>query len=366
MEKRKSSNKYIAPVFVIHPGESLKERLDDDSITQTDLAKRTGVKKEYIAQIVKGNKLISPDFALKLEMVLGIPSSFWNNLVMNYKDAFSRIKAEEDLQKEKKYLTLYNFRELAKLGLVEKTTKYKDKIINLRKYLGVSSIEYYPLEASACYRKSDKHVASAYKLSAWIRKGEIDAKRIDTVKFNLTKLKSILPELRKLTTEDPSVYSLKLQNLLSQAGIALVYFHHLEKTYANGVTKWVNPDKALILLSIKGKYADVFWFSLFHELGHIIKKHSKKKAHIAFDSKYIKREVDIEEDEADEFARNALIPKDKYEGFIKKGKFFSGSIKIFARELGVHQGIVAGRLAKEHRIPWEHVTALRQSIEWSK
>jgi len=365
MEKRKD-NKYIAPAFVIHPGESLKERLEDDYITQTDLARRTGVKKEYIAQIIKGDKLISPAFAIKLEMVLGIPASFWNNLVINYKDAFARIQDEDDLQKEKKYLELYNYAELAKLELVQKATKYKDKIINLRKYLGVSSIEYYPLESSASYRKSGKYKASEYKLAAWIRKGELDAKRIDTSPFDLAKLKSIIPVIRKLTTEDPSVYSKKLIELLAETGVALTYFQHLQKTYANGVTKWLSPEKTLILLSIKGKYADIFWFSLFHELGHIIKKHSKKKVHISFDSKYIKREIDIEEDEADEFAKNTLIPKERYTTFVRERNFHPAAIKEFAKELGIHHGIVAGRLAKENFIHWSELTSLRQPLEWVK
>ena len=65
------------PSEVSPPGDTLKEILDDRGLTQAELAERMGRPKKTINEIIKGKAAITPETALQLELVLGIPASFW-------------------------------------------------------------------------------------------------------------------------------------------------------------------------------------------------------------------------------------------------------------------------------------------------
>ena len=70
--------------FIIHPGETLAEVIEDRDMSQHDLAVRTGMTEKHISTVINGQKNISPSFAKKLEYALGLDASFWMNLQNNY------------------------------------------------------------------------------------------------------------------------------------------------------------------------------------------------------------------------------------------------------------------------------------------
>lgn len=61
-------------------------------MSQAVLAERTGRSKKTINEIIQGKAAITPDTALQLEKVLGVPASFWNNLERNYQKSVTAIK----------------------------------------------------------------------------------------------------------------------------------------------------------------------------------------------------------------------------------------------------------------------------------
>lgn len=70
--------------YIIHPGETLAEVLEDREMTQRELAVRTGMTEKHISTVIHGQKGISVAFARKLEYALGIEAAFWMNLQANY------------------------------------------------------------------------------------------------------------------------------------------------------------------------------------------------------------------------------------------------------------------------------------------
>ena len=70
--------------FIIHPGETIKEALEERQMNQEELAIRTGFSSKHINKVVNGKKGISPSFAKSLEYVFGMPTSFWINLQVIY------------------------------------------------------------------------------------------------------------------------------------------------------------------------------------------------------------------------------------------------------------------------------------------
>jgi len=356
---------YLAPM-AIHPGETLLEVLESKKMTQAELSERIGLHKKTINEIIKGKKPISPNTALKLSFVFGTSENFWNNLQKNYDETVARLEFEKELEKGKETVSKFSvYSQLVKFGLVKKTLKPKERVESLLSFFGVASFnaldKIYSFESIA-FRHSNKHKISFENLISWLRFGEIEGAKINTKSFNSEKLKAELHNIRKLNILSPEDYSERLVKILAECGVALVFLPYFKNTSVNGATRWLSSDKVLIMVTPKNKMEDILWFTLFHEIGHII-KHSKKTDYISFwdesslDNKYLTIEK-----EADKFASEILIPQKYWNSFIKARSFTHLDIRNFANRLKVKPGIVAGRLAKETG-QWQRYSSLRNKID---
>jgi len=70
--------------FIIHPGDTIKELLEENNMSQEELAERTSFSPKYVSEVVNGKKSISDSFAKGLEYVFGINARFWLNLQSIY------------------------------------------------------------------------------------------------------------------------------------------------------------------------------------------------------------------------------------------------------------------------------------------
>jgi HTH-type transcriptional regulator/antitoxin HigA len=143
----------------------------------------------------------------------------------------------------------------------------------------------------------------------------------------------------------------------------LIIVPHLQKTFAQGAAFWLNKDKAVIMLTIRGSWADIFWFSLFHEIAHIV-LHSKQEVFIESDNKNYN--IKSREDEADNFAMDCLIPRTEYKNFELSNSFYKDDIKEFSGRIGIHAGVVVGRLHHEKQIDISWHNDLRERYKWGR
>ena len=104
---------------------------------------------------------------------------------------------------------------------------------------------------------------SEYALIAWAQKAKLDARMVTTKPINLTKLKALIPEIRSMTKMNPSDFCPKLVNALAECGVALIFLQHIGGSFLHGAT-FYDADKIVVGLTIRGKYADQFCFSLFN------------------------------------------------------------------------------------------------------
>lgn len=342
MENNQKFNSGVA----IPPGETLQEVLDDLGMSQKELAERMGITPKHINKIIKGTAAISYDISIKLENVLGINASFWNNLEMKYQETKARIASISNIDEEIEILNLIPYTEISNLGWVEKTKDSVEKIINLRKFFGVASLNNLPASHQVAFRKSSKFEANSYALATWLTKVEDLATNIETVSYDKSNLEKAIPAFKKLTKLPAKAAIPKLQKLCSDVGIALVIQPHLCQTYLNGVTKWLSNDKIMIALSPKGGYEDIFWFTFFHELGHVFQE---KKSQVFIDGEeYVNDALEID---ADNFALNNLIPINQYNNFVEN-KFHLDIVRLrtFAEEMDINIGILVGRLMKDKHV----------------
>jgi len=346
------SNKKFQAGIAIPPGETLKEVLDDKNITQKELALRLGVTPKHINKIINGTATISSDIALKLESVLGISASFWNKLEASYQETKARLRELPQIDEELSIAQSIPYNEISSLGWIADTKDKRERVKNLRSLLRVASLSNLPLVECALFRKSEAFKTNKYTLALWMNQAETLASDIETEPFNSSKLNDVLPNFKQLTNKPLKASKSNLIEICASVGIALVFIPTLSGTHVNGATKWLTSKKVMIAMSLKGAYEDIFWFTFFHEICHVLQANKS----ITFIDEEENTEIDDLETSADKFSTNFLISEEQYDEFISKSNYQDiSNIRNFSEKLGIHIGIVIGRLLHDKLISYDSI-----------
>jgi len=354
-------NKFV-PDYLVTPGEVLEDYLNHLGMTQAELSDRTGLAKKTINEVIKAKSPITPETALKLERVLGRPAHFWSNLERQYQEERTRLAEKQRMKSHLKWLARVPVTAMVKLGWI---SGHNDKEIQLEEVLsffGVASPDQWATvyqKHQVAYRQTKRFEVIAEAVSAWLRQGEIQAQRLSCASFDRKQFQDVLDKIRGLTREEPDIFVPELQDLCASVGVAVVFVPELPKTGVYGATRWIG-DKAVIQLSLRYKSNDHLWFTFFHEAGHII-KHRRKDVFIegnGVDGK--------EEEEADAFARDKLIPPADLRRFLKSGCPSLSRIEKFANSIGIAPGIVVGRLQHDGILPPNTGNKLKVFYRWAQ
>lgn len=329
-------------------------------MNQRELATRMGRPIKTINEIIKGKNAITAETAIQLEHVLGISSQFWLNLEAIYGLAKARVAEIKVLESEARHVELYDYNDLANHNLVKKTRNKSERAFELLQYFGVASLSNVELAPTVRYRRDTNRRASRHALTAWLRFGEKIASSSTSGCWNRALFIEKLQAARTSTINGPDNFIRSMKELFSECGVAVVFVPHLKQTYANGATRWLSPTKALIQLSIRNRYWDIFCFTFFHEAAHLL-LHGKREKFVDVDNA---AQTDREA-QANEWAANFLIPPREYCEFIDAGDFRHSAIREFARHIGVSEALVAGRLAHDDRVRWQTIARLRSKLAWS-
>jgi len=358
---RERKNKYT-PDLVFPPGDTLKEVLEEIGMSQAELSERMSVTVKHVNSIVKGKASITEDTALRMERVLGVPASFWENLEQQYRSYLARKQERERLVEKKGWLARFPVNEMIKRRWIQKCNDPIEQLKELLTFFRVASWESYEdiwTEEGVAYRKSKAFKINSYALAAWLRKGEIEAESVKCGSFNEKGFKRQLKRIRKLSTEPPDVFLPKIKELCAECGVAVVFLKELPEIRVSGVTKWIKKDKALIQMSDRYKSDDHFWFTFFHEAGHIL-LHGKRDVFI--ENETVMTE-DPKEEEANKFARDLLIPPKEYRKLTAK-KPSLGDVELFAKRLQISPSIVVGRLQHDKILSFSVGHKFKQKIEF--
>ena len=181
--------------------------------------------------------------------------------------------------------------------------------------------------------------------------------------FDRIKLHQVLPCIRALTLESAlERFVPKLTELCNQAGVALVIVPAPKGCPASGATWFPSPKRAVLALSLRHKSDDHLWFSLFHELGHLL-LHSKKTRFL----EGIEGLSSEAEAKADRFAQLQLIPDEKtFKLLASHPTLQKAQVSRFAAKIGIAPGIVVGRLQHDGKLPRSHMNDLKRRFEWTK
>ncbi len=342
------------PDYAVPPGQTLQETIERLQMSQTELARRTSRPVKTINEIIQGKAAITPETAIQLERVLGVPARLWNSLERNYREALARIGEQKRLESEIPWLKNVPVRELIQMEVLPDLPDKVALLAATLNFFGVATTKAWETQwaqPQAAFRQSRAFVSSPGALAAWLRLGDLQAHRIDCRNFSGSRFRSTLVRIRQLTREEPRVYQPETVRLCAQAGVAVVFVPELSKTRVSGATRWVSSERAILQLSLRYKTDDQLWFSFFHEAGHIL-LHGKREVFVEGPPDADASQRDQKEGEADRFASETLIPSNDWKTFLLKGRYNAkAEIEQFAAAMGIAPGVVLGRLQHEGYVP---------------
>ncbi len=339
---------------VKHPGTILQKVIEDAGMSQHELAIRTGVSDKHVSTIISGTKGISASYARKLEYALGVEKEKWANWQTEYDLEMIRLQEENNIGKNE-IAILKNLNEILphflEKGFMHNDCGDAEKVLQLRSLLRVSELSLIPqISYNAAYRLqiSRNTNIDPYVLFAWQRLCELELENsLPEGEFSVEKLFQAIPSIRGLMHYDIATALEKLNKLLLECGIGFTVVKHFRGAPVQGFIKKIRANKVILCLTTRGKGLDRFWFSLFHEIGHIVNGDIDSRF-VDFDSVKSKAE-----EKADIFARDTLIPPEAYKQWIIQHNYTSlEEIRSFANSIGVPHWTVIGRLHKDEWLDW--------------
>lgn len=327
------------------PGDTILETLEHLRMTQSELADRMGKTASKINDIISSKEPITIATALQLEKVLGIDAKFWVNREALYREKIARIEEAEEFEACLDWVRLQPYKQLSDKGYIKSTKPNTEMVSEMLGFYGVANIdqwkELYPNKyASTQFRKSSFHDVALGAIAAWMRIGEIEKLKMNLPEFNKEAFKDALQEIKIVVRKHPENFAEKLREICLNVGVAVVYSPCLPKAPVSGAVRWVGGNP-LIQITDRYKTNDNFWFTFFHEVGHIF-LHGKKEIFIEEFEGYILDEQ--RENEANTFAANQLLP-DAFLGVLPE-RITEEAIRQVARTYQTHPAIVLGRLQK--------------------
>lgn len=363
----------FAPDWVSPPGETILDLIEERGWTQVELAKRLGYTEKHISQLINGKVPLTDDAALRLERVLSSSASFWLAREAKYREHSARLEAGRMYVNSVQWLDELPIKELITNRAIPKIrndVKNRPSLVEAcLRFFGVASPDewrnYYG-GMQVAFRRSRAEQSDIGAISAWLRLGELQAEKLDGPKYDKARFESTLKSIRGLTCESPEVFEPQLRKLLSEAGVVFVLVPSIPRAHVSGVARWLSPTRPMIQLSLYGKTNDKFWFTFFHEAAHILLHANTKeeKKSVFLDDPNTNHTDNPQEHEANQWAGDWLIPP-RYTNTLASLRS-KPLVKTFAKQIGIHPGIVVGRLQHDSLIEPSWMNDLKISFRFKE
>ncbi|GAA6142320.1 helix-turn-helix domain-containing protein [Hydrogenophaga sp. 5NK40-0174] len=357
------------PDWVSPPGDTIVDLLEERDWTQQQLADRLGYSVKHVNQLIKAKVPLTEDAAIRLQRVFGSTVGFWLTREAQYRERVAIQEAEKQREAMVPWLERFPIREMMAAGeLTRCRLDARTKLAVVDELLTFFSVatpeqwaaQYERMELS--FRRSREDQADIAAISAWLRMGERLAERLDGPPFVESRFKAALNAIRSLTCQSPQEFEPRMKQLLHEAGVAFVLVPALPKAHVSGVARWLNPHRPMIQLSLYGKQNDRFWFSFFHEAAHIL-LHGKQKKSVFLDDPSKSGASSKEEQEANAWARDFLVSPESAR-FLPHLPKTKSAVAQFANSIGIHPGIVVGRMQHDGLLDVRWLNDLKAKFEF--
>jgi len=344
------------PNYAVPTGEFIQEWMDDKGVTGADMARRLGVSAKHVSELLSGGVALTPAIAVALESVTGVPADHWSRMEALYRADLVRLAAEAELVSQYERVKAFPLKFLRRLGFITAGSDDKPGVVRqFYQFFRVTSMN--SLEVTwrhgVAYRRAAAANSNSEALLTWLTVAERDIEFASLAHFDKDALRRLIPVLRAMSCDTPSAYVKSVTSALAGVGVALCLVPEVPGLGIHGATRWINGHP-VIQLSLRGKTDDQLWFTLFHEIGHVMLHDARGLFLSGIDSQ--------QEAEADQFAADTLIPPLMADRLPLSRNLTD--VRQFAAEIGIAPGVVLGRIQHETGdYGWGH--QLKQHFEFS-
>lgn len=331
----------------VPPGEILVEALEERGMTQAELSRRMARPLKTISEIATAKASITPDTAIQLERALGISAATWLGLESRYREARARERDLADLENHVSWLSKFPMKTLTSHGIVTPRSAGAQQAAELLGFFGVSNPagwEQYWGQIAASYRMSDQGTVSPYSVALWLRVAELETEGIGLPAYEPARLRGVAHKIRPLSREVVLGGALeRARDLLQSSGVGLVLILGVPGAPASGAVHWIRANP-WIVLTPRYMTDDQLWFSLFHEIGHLVDDGRRQGVVEEIRGGELPRE---DEQAANLFARETLVPQGELDRWLRENVISRETIIDFARNQSVSSGVVVGRMQRD-------------------
>lgn len=353
----------FTPDWFSKPGDSLRTLMLRRSINAQDIAGHLDGGMQTLRGLLDGSHPIDNDHASVLAEAVGGTTSFWLKRQEQYDAALERAVDRATAVEADDWLLLPVPGNKPRGRLTQE--KMRDEVRRRLRFFNVSTmdawkIRYGKICTSTLFRTSPTFSSDDGAVLMWLRDGELISDLVSTKPWNADNLRDRLDSIRKLSKlKHPKVFLPKLKALCAEAGVAVVAKKAPPKCHSSGASRMVAPDKAMILLSFRGLSDDKFWFTVFHEIGHLI----LHGAQTFVDSDINGDDLDDYEHEANEFSSRMIVPAERVEEFESLPADKNKVIR-FSAKVGVSVGLLVGQMQHQKMIRPDQMNYLKRHWKW--
>jgi len=349
----------LRPARGVPPGRIIKRELDARGWTQKDLAAIMERPPKTINGIIRGYKQITPETALQLADAFGTSPELWLNLEANYRLYQARREHQKSDVARKGYLySLAPISEMIKRGWLRATDSIADLEQQFRSFMEISSLDAQP-PLAARFRISSAREPETNAQRVWIQRVKHLAQGQTVSPYDPERLRKALPTL--LACASYAEDAAKIPHLLQSLGVYFVIVPHPPHTHLDGAAFKIEGHP-VVALTLRYDRIDNFWFTLLHELAHIVADHQG----FYLDS-LDKRDGDETEHEANQMATQWLIAREELDAFVRSTRPYFSRKKIlaFASRHNRCPGIILGQLHYHYKkdVPSSHLRSLLVKVK---
>jgi len=354
------------PNWAVPPGATVAAILSARSLSRERFAEALGESVEMVQRLLLGLEVVNEDLADRLSRRLGSSSAFWLAREAQFRSDCERIRQREVAASRETWVKQFPAREMATLGWIGSFRSNTEAANECLKFFGVPDVatwqsRYAGAASAASFRISAVSKTSPGAVTAWLRWAELVAGRTHCGNWAPDTFRDRLQAAKRLTWQKrPTIFLPLLRRLCADAGVAVVVARTPKGCPASGATRFLSPNKAMMVLSFRYRSDDQFWFTFFHEAAHLL-LHGPDALFLEDDSEV----TSDEEREANEFAEATLVPSD-YTAELLTLRPDRDSIVRFARRVGIAPGLIVGQLQHRKRLAPDRLNRLKRRYDWDQ
>lgn len=355
----------FSPTWISPPGETIRDILSSRGWSNDRFASEMNVARENADGLLSGFTCIEEEIANRLSLLFGGSPNFWLQREHQYRQAKHELVSRIDIEEVSQWMDGLPASELRNCGWLGKRTTAEEKLAQTMSFLGVGSEAEWKKKYKAVFSSTALLTSASFKSKPiadafWLRLGEIKASQLSLSSWCSEKLQDLLPQCKKLTREsNPQVFIPRLMEFCAEAGLACVVVKAPKGCRASGAARFQSEGYPIVQLSARHLSDDHFWFTFFHEIGHILLHGIGDRIDFECDDRA------KEEREANQFAAEQLVPKQFVEELLTLQPLSVNRIARFAKKVGVSAGLIVGQLQNAGRIPHGHSSnRLKRRYMW--